>query len=137
MYLCKFDETGHRIGTVAEGIHFKTEEEKAKYIADGYIETSDEDYAYYVGNMGTGVNGTGYIRGEDGKPTDAPAYVPTVEEQLAALDADYNTQKADLLTAYQTAMLYGDTDTMASLKADLETLDNQYDEDYEKIVGGE
>jgi ankyrin repeat protein len=60
---------------------------------------------------------------------------PTVEEKLEALDADYNQQKADLLTAYQTAMLYGDTDTMDSLKADLVALDEQYDEDYEKIVG--
>jgi hypothetical protein len=64
-----------------------------------------------------------------------PAPEPTKEEKLAMLDADYNQQKADLLTAYQTAMLYGDTDTMDSLKADLVALDEQYDEDYEKIVG--
>jgi hypothetical protein len=60
---------------------------------------------------------------------------PTKEEKLAELDAQYNADKADLLTAYQTAMLYGDTDTMESLKADLTALDEQYDEDYEKIVG--
>ena len=66
-----------------------------------------------------------------------PPPEPTVEEKLAMLDADYNQQKADLLTAYQTAMLYGDTNTMDSLKADLVALDEQYDEDYEKIVGGE
>jgi hypothetical protein len=59
------------------------------------------------------------------------------EEQLAKLDAQYNADKAELLTAYQTAQLYGDTDTMESLKADLTALDNQYDEDYERIVGGE
>ncbi len=62
---------------------------------------------------------------------------PTVEEKLEALDAQYNADKADLLTAYQTAQMYGDTDTMESLKADLVALDEQYDEDYEKIVGGE
>jgi hypothetical protein len=33
--------------------------------------------------------------------------------------------------------MYGDTNTMESLKADLVALDEQYDEDYEKIVGGE
>ena len=60
---------------------------------------------------------------------------PTTEEKLAMLDADYNQQKADLLTAYQTAQVYGDTDLMESLKADLNALDEQYDEDYEKIVG--
>lgn len=137
MYLCKFDGTGHRISTVVKGIHFKTEEEKQRYLDDGYIETLDEDYAYYVGNKGTGANGTGYIRGEDGKPTDAPAYVPSKEEQLAQLDTQYNADKAALLTAYQTASVYGDTDLMDSLKADLNVLDEQYDEDYEKIVGEE
>jgi hypothetical protein len=66
-----------------------------------------------------------------------PPPEPTVDEKLAMLDADYNQQKADLLTAYQTAQMYDDTDTMDSLKDDLVALDEQYDEDYEKIVGGE
>jgi hypothetical protein len=60
---------------------------------------------------------------------------PTTEERLAQLDAQYNADKADLLTAYQTAQIYDDTDTMESLKADLQALDDQYDKDYEKIVG--
>ena len=59
------------------------------------------------------------------------------EEALAVLDANYNQQKSDLLTAYQTAMLYGDSELMESLKDDLNALDDQYDEDYERIVGGE
>ena len=137
MYLCKFDNNGVRIATVASGINFDSDTEKQAYIDDGYIETSDEDYAYYVGNKGTGANGTGYIRGADGKPTDAPAYEPSIEEKLTQLDAQYNADKNDLLTAYQAAMLYGDTETMESLKADLVALDKQYDEDYEKIAGGE
>jgi hypothetical protein len=71
---------------------------------------------------------------------DNPDYIKAKEkhdkdEALAQLDAQYNADKADLLTAYQTAQLYGDTDTMESLKADLVALDEQYDEDYEKIVG--
>ena len=59
------------------------------------------------------------------------------EEALAVLDANYNQQKSDLLTAYQTAMLYGDSELMESLKDDLNAWDDQYDEDYERIVGGE
>lgn len=137
MYLCKFDETGHRISTVAEGIHFKTEEEKQAYLDDGYIETSDEDYAYYVGNMGTGANGTGYIRGKDGKPTDAPAYVPSKEEQLAQLDNDYNTQKATLSEQYTSAMVADDTEIADEVKAELTALNEWYDEEYEKIAGEE
>ncbi len=63
-------------------------------------------------------------------------YVPTKEEKLAALDAQYNADKAELLSAYQTAQVYGDTDTMDSLEADLEALDTKYDEDYEAIEEG-
>ena len=62
---------------------------------------------------------------------------PTTEEKLAALDAQYDADKADILNAYQTALVYGDTDRMEKLKADLEALDDQYDEDYEAIVGEE
>jgi hypothetical protein len=61
---------------------------------------------------------------------------PTKEEKLAALDSQYNADKAELLAAYQTALVYGDTDTMDSLKADLEALDTKYDEDYEAIEEG-
>lgn len=73
---------------------------------------------------------------------DNPDYIKAKEahdkaEAIDALDKQYNADKADLLTAYQTAQLYGDTDTMESLKADLQALDDQYDEDYGKITGGE
>ncbi|WP_295157095.1 hypothetical protein [Selenomonas sp. AE3005] len=70
-------------------------------------------------------------------PAPEPIHIPTVDEQIAELDMQYNADKAELLTVYQTAQMYGDTDTMESLKADLNTLDEQYDEDYERIVGGE
>jgi hypothetical protein len=72
-----------------------------------------------------------WVANEDGQ------WVEDKQKALDELDAQYNADKADLLTAYQTAMLYGDTDTMESLKSDLQALDDQYDEDYEKIVGGE
>ena len=136
-YLCKFNSDGKRIATVVEGVHYKTEAEKAKYIADGYIETSEEDYQYYVGNKGNGANGTGYVRGKDGKPTDAPAYTPSTDEKIAALDAQYNADKSNLLNAYQTALVYGDTNRMEQIKSDLVALDDKYDADYEAIVGEE
>lgn len=133
-YLTKFDDSGKRItsypmdGTISEDRY-------KELINDGYVEISEEDWNYYVGNKGNGKNGTGYIRGADGKPTDAPPYEPTTDEKIAALDAQYNADKTDLLTAYQTAQIYGDTETMEKLKADLQALDEQYDEDYERIVG--
>mgnify|MGYP000927699452 CR=1 FL=1 len=80
-YLAKFDSSGHRETTVASGIHYTTDEERKKYIDDGYIPISDEDYQHYVGNRGMGDNGTGYIRDtETGKPVSAPPAPPVKEE---------------------------------------------------------
>jgi hypothetical protein len=59
------------------------------------------------------------------------------EQALDDLDAQYNADKDELLKAYQTAVVYGDTDLMARLRADLEALDEQYDADYEELVGEE
>ena len=43
----------------------------------GCMEISDEDYQHYVGNRGTGDNGTGYIRDpKTGKPVSAPPAPP-------------------------------------------------------------
>ena len=58
---------------------------------------------------------------------------PTTDEKLAILDAQYEADKERLRKAYQDAMIYGDTDRMESIKADLAALDAQYDEDYADI----
>ena len=133
-YMSLFDTDGKHVTSVPCD-DVLTNEKKATLGAEGYVEIGEDEWHYYVGNKGGGANGTGYIRGEDGKPTDAPAYTPSTDEKIAALDAQYNADKSNLLNAYQTALVYGDTDTMESLKADLQALDDQYDEDYERIVG--
>ena len=135
-YLTKFDDSGKRITSypVDETI---SKDRYNELINDGYVEISEEDWNYYVGNTGAGENGTGYIRGADGKPTDAPAYTPSTNEKIAALDAQYNADKSNLLNAYQMALVYGDTDRMEQIKADLVALDDKYDADYEAIVGEE
>lgn len=134
MYLCKFDASGKRTATVLDGVHYATTAEKQKYLDDGYIETSDEDYAYYVGNRGTGANGTCYVRGADGKPIDAPAVVVSDDEKkaaaLAELDSRYTSDKQELSTQYLDAAMSGDTDTMTAIKAELAALNEKYDADY-------
>lgn len=65
------------------------------------------------------------------EPSEPPE--PTKEEKLAILDAQYEADKDKLRKAYQDAMIYGDTDRMESIKADLAALDTQYDEDYAAI----
>lgn len=127
MYLCKFDTDGKRTATVIDGVHFSTAEEKQKYLDDGYIETSDEDYAYYVGNRGAGANGTGYIRGADGKPTDAPAIVVTIEQKQAAISADYESQISELKDALATATLAGDESLIAELKSEYAEVKAEYE----------
>lgn len=123
-YLCKFDENGRRTETLLS-CEF-TEEEKQQKIAEGYIEISEEDWNYYVGNKGAGANGTGYIRGKDGKPTDAPAHVPTKDEKLAVLDSQYDSDKAELTRYFTDALFANDTDTQEELKAELLELDADY-----------
>ena len=80
--LSKFDAHGVRIATVLSGVHYTSDEERQKYINDGYIPISDEDYQHYIGNRGAGDNGTGYIRDiKTGKPVSAPP-APPVEDEL-------------------------------------------------------
>ena len=135
MYLCKFDEAGKRTATVVEGVHFTTKKERKAYIDQGYIETSSEDYAYYVGNKGTGKNGTGYVRGSDGKPTDAPAYEPSIEEQKQAVINQYEADKDELMKYYADAALHDDTELMAELKVEMADLDEQFADDMKELEG--
>ena len=114
MYLCKFDSAGKRTETILEGVHYKASEEAQK-IAEGYVSVSDEDYAYYVGNNGTGDNGTGYIRGADGKPVSAPAIVITLAEaQSTALQSVDTAAAAAYVGGFQSSAtgttLYYDSD---------------------------
>ena len=80
-YLAKFDATGCRETTIVKGVHYASDEERQKYIDDGYVPISDEDYQHYIGNRGAGDNGTGYIRDtKTGKPVSAPPAPPVDEE---------------------------------------------------------
>ena len=135
MYLCKFDDDGKRIATVVSGVHFNTDEEKADYIADGYIETSADDYAYYVGNKGAGANGTGYVRGADGKPVDAPAYTPSTDEQKASIIAEYNAAKATLTEQYMDAMIHADTELAEELQTEMQDVDAAFDAAIKELEG--
>ena len=135
MYLCKFDESGKRTATVVEGVHFTTKKEKKKYLDEGYIETPAEDYAYYVGNKGTGKNGTGYVRGSDGKPTDAPAHVPSTDEKKQAIITQYEADKDALMKYYADAALHDDTELMAELKDEMTALDEKFAHDMEELEG--
>jgi hypothetical protein len=79
----------------------------------------------------------GYYTVEEWEELHPPTpYVPTVEEQLEALDSQYNSDKAILMSQYTEAVIDDDSELMASVKAELTALREQYDKDYEDIIGG-
>ena len=61
--------------------------------------------------------------------------VPTKEEQIANLTAEYTREKANLCEAYTTATMQGDTETAQSVAQDMTDLDAWFDEEYQKIEG--
>lgn len=68
-------------------------------------------------------------------PAPAPPE-PTTEEKLAELDAQYNRDFAQLQMALDKARIYDNAELETEIKADIIALDEQYDKDYEAIVGG-
>ena len=121
-YLAKFDAAGHRETTVVSGIHYATDEERQKYIDDGYILISDEDYQHYIGNRGAGNNGTGYIRDlKTGKPVSAPP-APAVEPKPSEPVIDEERLAAFEAMAEQEARLIAQGERLTALEAELSTL---------------
>lgn len=62
---------------------------------------------------------------------------PTTDEQLAELDARYNAKKTEYTTAYTAAIMRGDTESAEAIKGYMGTLDDDYDAEYDRIVGEE
>ena len=119
--LSKFDEKGKRVASVIFGIHYTTDEERQTYINDGYIPVSEEDYQHYIGNRGTGDNGTGYIRDpKTGKPISAPP-APHVEPEPATPPIDEERLAAFEAMAAQEARLVAQGERIAALEAALKT----------------
>ena len=117
--LSKFDAHGVRIATVLSGVHYTSDEERQKYINDGYIPISDEDYQCYVGNHGTGDNGTGYVRDpKTGKPVSAPP-APPVEVEPQEPPVDEERLAAFEAMAAQEARLVAHGERIAALEAAL------------------
>lgn len=119
-YLVKFDAAGNR-GETYPVDNTMTETRVNELVADGYTLIDADDYQYYVGNKGTGDNGTGYVRGSDGKPVSAPTRVATAEEKASAISATYEAQISELKDALATATLSDNTKLITDLKAEYAT----------------
>lgn len=89
-----------------------------------YIETSYEDYMLYCGNSSDGKE---YIRNmATGEPMEKPPYVPTAEEKLAMLDAEYQQKFDEINDAIIIAVTEGDTDLHQELVAEKAALKEEY-----------
>ena len=120
--LSKFDAHGVRTSTVLSGVHYTSDEDRQKYINDGYIPISDEDYQHYIGNRGAGDNGTGYIRDpKTGKPVSAPP-APPVESEPQEPPVDEERLAAFEAMAAQEARLVAQGERIAALEAELSAL---------------
>lgn len=73
---------------------------------------------------------------EEMHPAPAPP-APTTEEKIEALDRQYNSDKAILMSQYTEADILEDYELKASIKVELATLQAEYDRAYKDIVGGE
>lgn len=82
-------------------------------------------------------NGEAWEYVEIPKPPTPPEPTPEkiIEQKLAQLDYQYNSDKAILMAQYTEADIDGDEDLKASVKAELVALREQYDKDYAEIVG--
>ena len=135
MYLAKFDENGKRTKTLLACEY--TDEQKQEMYTDGFVDLSEEDWNYYVGNHGAGDNGTGYVRDmTTGKPVSAPpAPEPSVESKIDQLSADYEKAHVELGTYYMEAVLNGDVNTQKEIKAELDSMKAQFDTEVAELIG--
>ena len=64
-------------------------------------------------------------------------YTPTKEEQAAQLDLEYEKSKQQLMQYYFEFSIADNAEGMESIKAELEALNQQYDNDLAELKGGE
>ena len=63
-----------------------------------------------------------------------PPPEPTKDEKIAALNAQYDADKATLVQEYTDALIHDDTETADAIKEEMLALDEQYDIDYQAIM---
>ena len=137
MYLAKFDENGNRTETYIATEY--TEEQKSQMYADGFVDLSEDDWNYYVGNMGAGDNGTGYVRDmTTGKPVSAPpAPKPSKAQRIAQLEKDFKSARFAIGTYYMEAVLDGNVEVQKDLQVELAELKEQFESDVAAIMSEE
>jgi hypothetical protein len=139
MIAYRYDSNGLCIGTIPCQLDPRATKEAGKeiYLIPANSTTIEPPKAKEGYNIVW--NGKAWEYVEIPKPPTPPEPTPEeiIEQKIAQLDAQYNSDKAILMSQYTEAMVDDDSDLMESVKAELVDLREQYDKDYEDIVGGE
>lgn len=137
MFIAKFDKNGYRCETYIATEY--TEEQKTQMYADGFVDLSEDDWNYYVGNMGAGDNGTGYVRDmTTGKPVSAPpAPKPSKAQRISQLEQDYSKARFELGTYYMEAVLDGNVEVQKDLQTEMADVKAEYEEAVTAIMNEE
>lgn len=142
-YLIKFCEDGRRGATYAAGVHYSVKRDgtavdgkiKIQELLDqGFVWVETKDYLNLLGNNDEGKE---YARQSDGSFAPYVAPVPTAEEQAAAqkaaLKAEYEAGKKELLESLQAAQLAGNADAVASIQAEYKEFAEAYKAAVEEV----
>ena len=125
--ICDFDPTKDKNADSVQALKDKAKEAVSDAVTIEII--SAEDFNEYLG---------GKVRGSDGKPTEYVAPEPTDEEKAAAekasLAAEYEANKAEMLTALQAAQLAGNADAVTSIQQDYKDMTAAYKEAVEGVT---
>lgn len=143
-YLIKFGDDGRRGATYAAGVHYSVKRDgtavdgkiKIQELLDqGYVFVETADYLNLLGNNDAQQE---YCRKSDGTFAPYVAPEPTAEEKAAAqkaeLASEYESNKAEMLTALQAAQLAGNTDAVTSIQKDYQDMTAVYKEAVEGVT---
>lgn len=142
-YLIKFNSDGRRGTTYADGVHYYVDPDgnvtdgsvKVQDLLNrGFVFVSTDDYNNLLGNNSDKKE---YCRQSDGTFAPYVAPEPTDEEKKAAekasLEAEYESNKAEMLEALQAAQLAGNTDAVTSIQHDYKDMTEAYKAAVEEV----
>lgn len=142
-YLIKFNADGRRGTTYADGVHYFVQSDGAvkdgsvkvqDLLGQGFIFVNASDYANLLGNNSDHAE---YCRQSDGTFAPYVAPEPTAEEKAAAqkaeLASEYESNKAEMLTALQSAQLADNAEAVASIQQDYQDMTEAYKAAVEEV----